>query len=107
MENLSAYPHILTTPGTLVQLRNASGAFRVMAGFVTGRGDGRPRNAYLLTDEAGELCAAVKAGRWSAAGPRNASRSCRRPTRRKLTCARPYAGQRGSSSVTLARTLKP
>lgn len=59
MDNLSAYPHILTPPGTLVQLRNASGTFRVMAGFVTGRGDGRPKNAYLLTDEAGELCAAV------------------------------------------------
>lgn len=58
MESLSAYPHTPTAPGTIVEVRNFPGTFKVLSSF-TAYQDGKKRTLYILQDETGELCLAL------------------------------------------------
>lgn len=65
LQRLSAWPHTPTPAGTLVELANPEdpGTYTVLSSFVTGRGDARPKLAYLLRDAAGQIVAAVNGWR--------------------------------------------
>jgi len=65
LQRLSAWPHTPTPAGTLVELANPEdqAAYTVLSSFVTGRGDARPKLAYLLRDGAGQIVAAVNGWR--------------------------------------------
>lgn len=66
LQRLSAYPHVPTPPGSIVELANpecAGQEFTVLSSFVTEAHTLRPKTAYLLSDSGGNLVFALNGWR--------------------------------------------